>query len=51
MVRSSPWWILFAVALVLVGVALQLVVGGRTGTILIAGGLLGVIVRGYRLMR
>jgi hypothetical protein len=49
--RSSRYWIWYSIALVLVGVVLQLAVGGRTGIILIVGGVVGVVVRGRRLSR
>jgi hypothetical protein len=40
-----------SIAVVLVGVVLQVAVGGRAGIILIVGGVLGVVLRGRRLLR
>jgi hypothetical protein len=48
---SSPWWILYSLATLAAGVALQVAVGGRAGLILVAGGVVGLAVNGRRLIR
>jgi hypothetical protein len=40
-----------SIAVVLVGVVLQVAVGGRAGIILIVGGVVGVVLGGRRLLR
>ena len=47
----SPWWILYSLATLAAGIALQVAVGGRAGLILVVGGVVGLAVNGRRLIR
>ncbi len=49
--RSSPLWILYSLAMALIGVVLVVTTGGRAGVILIIGGVLGAIIRWFRFSR
>ena len=47
----SQWWILYSVAVLIFGVVLVIVTGGSAGIILIAGGLVGIVLRGRQFRR
>jgi hypothetical protein len=47
----SQWWILYSVAVLIFGVVLVVLTGGSAGIILIAGGLIGIVIRGRQFRR
>jgi hypothetical protein len=48
---STNWWIAYSALILVVGIVLVVVTGGRWGVILVAGGAVGVAVRVWRLGR
>jgi hypothetical protein len=48
---ASNWWIVYSVIVLVVGVILVVATGGHAGLILVAGGIVGVVIRVTRLGR